>query len=224
MSCRLFARLHLNRLERKVMLVVLIIILVPMLITGLLSASWIAGRMDDTIERWIRESAQVNSNWLNTVNKNGRLFADLFDHVRGDNPHFVPGRSPIPKQLKPLAGELGINLVQVFDEDGNQIYSSPKVKLDTTWEPGQNQAVLKATLGDASLLAAITIVRYPANQPRHYRLVLGTLFDKELLNRLSKMSGLKTRLFYPRDGDFAKAFSEDNQPLKLRLPPAVFQG
>ncbi len=223
MSCRLSDRLHLNRLERKVMLVVLVIILVPMLIAGLLSASWIAGRMDDTIERWIRESAQVNSNWLNTVNKNGRLFADLFEHVRGDNPHFVPGRSPIPRQLKPLASELGINLVQVFDEDGNQIYSSPKVTLDTTWEPGQNQAVLKASLGNHSLLAAITIVRYPADQPRHYRLVLGTLFDQELLHRLSQMSGLKTRLFYPRDGDFAKAFSEVNQPLKLRLPPTVYQ-
>ena len=223
MSCRFFTLLHLNRLQRKVVLVVLIMILVPMLIAGLLSASWIAGRMDDSIERWIRESAQVNSNWLDTVNKNGRLFADLFDHVHNGNPRFSPGRSPIPQQLKPLARELGINLVQVFDPEGRQIYSSPKVTLDTTWEPGQSQAVLKASLGDKSLLAAITIVRYPADQPRHYRLVLGTLFDQELLRRLSRMSGLKTRLFYPRDGDFAKAFSEESQPLKLRLPPSVFQ-
>jgi len=221
-SCRLLAALHLNRLQRKVLLVVLVIILVPMLVTGVLSASWIAGRMDDSIARWIREAAQVNTSWLDTLNKNGRLFADLFDHVAGKNPQFPPGKSPIPRQLEPLAHELGINLVQVVDADGRQIYSSPRVTLDTAWAPGQNEAVLKASQGDKSWLAAVTIMRYPHDQPRHYRLVFGTLFDKQLLARLSRMSGLKTRLFYPRDGDFAKAFSEESRPLRLRLPAAAF--
>lgn len=222
MSCSLLATLHLNRLQRKVLLVVLVIILVPMLVTGVLSASWITARMDDSIARWIREAAQVNSNWLDTVNKNGRLFADLFDEVAGDQPRFVAGESPIPPQLEPLARELGINLVQVFDADGRQIYSSPQVTLGTSWAPGQTGAVLKAKQGDKSWLAAVTIVRYPRDRPRHYRLVFGTLFDQELLGRLSRMSGLKTRLFYPRDGDFAKAFSEESRPLRLRLPGAAF--
>ncbi len=215
--------IHLNRLQRKVLLVVLVIILVPMLITGVLSASWISGRMDDSIERWIREAAQVNSNWFDNVNKNGRLFADLFEHLAGGQPRFIPGKSPIPPQLEPLAKELGINLVQVFDEEGKQIYSSPQVSLSTSWEPGRNEAVLKVTQGDKSLLAAVTILRFPVDQPRHYRLVLGTLFDRELLSRLSGMSGLKTRLFYPRGGDFAKAFSAEAEPLKLRLPPTAYQ-
>jgi len=206
-----------------VLLVVLVIILVPMLVTGVLSASWIAGRMDDSIERWIREAAQVNSNWFDNLNKNGRLFADLYENVLEAQPRFVPGQSPVPSHLEPLAKELGINLVQVFDEQGKQIYSSPQVSLDTSWEPGQNEALLKATQGDKSLLAAVTILRYPHNQPRHYRLVLGTLIDRELLARLSGMSGLKTRLFYPRNGDFAKAFSEESRPLKLRLPATAFE-
>ena len=222
MSCRLLAALHLNRLQRKVLLVVLVIILVPMLVTGLVSASWVAGRVDASIARWIREAAQVNSNWLNTVNSNGRLFADLFDEVTGDRPRFVAGESPVPPQLEPLARELGINLVQVFDEAGRQIYSSPQVTLGTSWVPGQTGAVLKASQGDKSWLAAVTIVRYPRDRPRHYRLVFGTLFDQDLLARLSRMSGLKTRLFYPRDGDFAKAFSEESRPLRLRLPAPAF--
>jgi signal transduction histidine kinase len=220
-SCRLLAALHLNRLQRKVLLVVLVIILVPMLVTGVLSASWVTARMDDSIARWIREASQVNSNWLHTVNNYGRLFADLFDEVAGDQPRFAAGQSPIPPQLEPLAQELGINLVQVFDEDGRQIYSSPPVTLDTSWAPGQTGAVLKATQGDKSWLAAVTIVRYPHDSPRHYRLVFGTLFDQQLLARLSRMSGLKTRLFYPRGGDFANAFSEESRPLELRLPASA---
>lgn len=224
MSCSLLAALHLNRLQRKVLLVVLVIILVPMVVTGLLSAAWVAGRMDDSIERWIREAAQVNSNWLDTLNKNGQLFADLFDHLSGGQaPRFVAGQSPIPHQLEPLARELGINLIQVYDPRGRQIYSSSKVMLGSAWEPGQSTAVLKANQGSKSLLAAVTIVRYPHDHPKHYRLVFGTVFDQALLGRLSRMSGLKTRLFYPRDGDFAKAFSGEGSPLRLRLPPVAFE-
>lgn len=222
MSCRLLALLKLNRLQRKVLLVVLVIILVPMVITGLVSASWITARMDESTERWIREAAQVNSDWLDRLNNNAQLFADLYDHVAGKHPEFVSGRSPIPSQLRPLARELGINLVQVFDTQGRQIYSSPPVSLGTSWQPGQNKAVLKAMQGKKNLLAAVSIVRYPKDQPKHYRLVFGTLFDKELLSRLSNMSGLKTRLFYPQNGDFAKAFSEESRPLKLRLPARAF--
>jgi len=223
-SCRLLAALHLNRLQRKVLLVVLVIILVPMLVTGVLSASWVTSRMGDSIASWIREAAQVNSNWLHRVNDYGLLFADLFDTVVGDQPHFAVGQSPIPTQLEPLAQELGINLVQVFDQDGRQIYSSPPVTLDTSWTPGQTGAVLRATQGDKHWLAAVTIVRYPHDSPRHYRLVFGTLFDQELLARLSRMSGLKTRLFYPRGGDFANAFSEESRPLELRLPAGALAG
>jgi len=69
----------------------------------------------------------------------------------------------------------------------------------------------------------VTILRFPQDRPRHYRLVLGTLFDRDLLANLSSMSGLKTRLFYPHDGDFAKAFSAEAQPLKLRLPPSAYR-
>ena len=222
MTCRLLAMLHLNRLQRKVLLVVLVIILVPMVITGVLSASWITSRMEASTERWIREAAKVNSDWLDTLNNNGRVFADLFADMAGEHPVFIAGQSPIPAQLVPLADELGINLVQVIDPAGRQIYSSPEVTLNTSWQPGQEKAVLKATQGDKNLLAAVTIVRYPKNQPSHYRLVFGTLIDKDLLGRLSSLSGLKTRLFYPRNGDFAKAFSEESQPLRLRLPPAAF--
>lgn len=214
--------LSLNRLQRKVLVLVVVIILVPMVVTGLVSSAWITARMNASTEHWIREAAQVNRDWLNTMNNNARLFADLFEHQLGPQPRFIAGQSPIPVQLEPLARELGINLVQVIDPQGRSIYSSTGASLDTGWQPGQDNAVLKVTRGDTRLLAAVTILRFPKQAQRHYRLVFGTLFDKQLLARLGRMSGLKTRLFYPRDGDFAKAFSEESQPLKLRLPAQAY--
>ena len=216
------ALLPLNRLQRKVMLIIIVIIVVPMLITGWISASWIAGRTDESIERWLREAAQVNKDSLDHLHENSRLFAELLEETTQGLLNLKAGQSPVPRQLWRLAKQLGINLVQVYDYDSQLIYSSHPIRLATHWSHGQDSAVVKVDQAGKSLLAAITIMRIPHDQPRHYRLVLGTLFDKELLYRLSQTSGLKTRLFYPRNGDFAKAFSEEEQPLRLRLPADAF--
>ena len=218
----MFALLNLNRLQRKVLVVVIVIIVAPMLITGWFSASWIAGRADESIEHWIREAAQVNKSSLDRIHENSRLFADVLEESTDGVMNLKAGQSPVPTQLWKLANQLGINLVQLYDYNNQLIYSSHPIRLATYWSHGQDNAVVKVDQAGKNLLAAITIVRIPRDQPRHYRLVLGTLFDKELLNHLSQTSGLKTRLFYPRNGDFAKAFSEEDQPLKLRLPAAAF--
>jgi len=214
--------LSLNRLQRKVLLVVGVIIVAPMLVTGWISASWIASRTDASIEHWIREAAQVNKNSLDRLHENSRLFADVLEESTHGQMELRAGHSPVPTPLWRLANQLGINLVQLYDVDNHLIYSSHPIQLATYWSHGQDSAVVKVDQAGKNLLAAITIVRIPRDQPRHYRLVLGTLFDKELLNRLGQTSGLKTRLFYPRNGDFAKAFSEEEQPLKLRLPASAF--
>ena len=211
-----------NRLQRKVMIIIIVIIVAPMLITGLISATWIAGRTDESIEHWIREAAQVNKDSLDRIHENSRLFADVLEESTQGKLTLKAGQSPVPAPLWRLAKQLDINLVQLYDYDNRLIYSSHPIHLATYWSRGQDSAVVKVDQAGKSLLAGITIVRIPHDQPRHYRLVLGTLFDKELLNHLSQTSGLKTRLFYPRNGDFAKAFSEEEQPLKLRLPASAF--
>ena len=218
----MLAALHLNKLQRKVMLVIVLIILLPMLITGVLSARWVATRIDDSIEHWVRESAQLDESALADLHKNARLLSDVFNEVTQGHLTLVPGKSPIPDKLQPLASELGISLVQVYGLDDELLYSSRPATLATSWAPGQDTAVVKINLGEQNMLAAITISRIPANGGKHYRLVLGTLFDRDFLDRMNRQSGLKTRLFYPSKGDFAKAFSDDGRPLKLRLSPEAF--
>ena len=211
-----------NRLERKVLLVIVVIVLVPMLVTGTLSAAWIAGRFEDFIELWVREAAQLERETLADLHKNARLFADVLDQVTRGKPELRPGHSPVPPELEPLARELGISLVQVYNPADELIYSTDNARLLTAWAQGQDTAVVRVEQGGKNRLAAITILRFPPQAQQHYRLVLGSLFDKSLLERLGRVSGLKTRLFYPRDGDFAKAFADEDRPLKLRLPPSGY--
>lgn len=219
----LIANLRVNRLQRKVLAVVVVIIVAPMLVTGMLTAAWVSARMDASIENWLRESARMNLDWLSGLHQNGRLFADVLADMNRDTWAADAAHPLIPARLQPLARELGISFAQVYDLDGRLLYSSKPVRMEWRPQQGRDQAVVRVGQGDRHLLAAVTVVDAPRGPKPRYRVVLGALFDKPLMQRLGVTSGLKTRLFYPQGDDFAKAFSEEESaPLRLRLPAEAF--
>ena len=80
----MLAALRNNKLQRKILLVIVVIILVPMLITGILSASWIANRMDNSIAQRLRDSVRLDTKSLSDLHDNARLFANLLlEFTRG---------------------------------------------------------------------------------------------------------------------------------------------
>ena len=214
---------RINRLQRKILLVVVAIIAVPVAVTGFFTAYWVTKRVDASIENWLRESTRLNLDWLHGLHHNGRLFADLLADVNHDAWQADAAHPLIPHRFQALAQELGIGFVQIYDLDGRLVYSSSP--LQTTWKPagGRDEAVIRVFVEERRLLAAVTVVAVPRDGAARYRLVIGTLFDKPLLQRLGATSGLKTRLYYPSGEDFAKAFAEEESaPLRLRLPAEAF--
>lgn len=210
-----------NRLQRKVLLVVVAIIVVPVVITGIFTANWVTKRVDASIENWLRESTRLNLDWLHGLHNSGRVFADMLENTnhglwQGNTAHPL-----IPARFEALARELGIGFVQLYDPAGRLLYSSSP-SLQTAWKPatGHDDAVIRVFREQQRLLAAVTVIEVPRRAPR-YRLVVGTLFDKPLLQRLGATSGLKTRLYYPSGEDFARAFAEE-ESAPLRLPADAF--
>ena len=216
--------MHVGPLQRKVLGVVVVIIVVPMLLSGILTASWVTSHMDASIENWLRESSQMSLNWLRTLHHNEQLFADVLEETNHDVWRFDSSHSPVTPRLAPLAQELGISFIQVYGLDGRMLYSSSPVKMMWIPEPGRDEAVVRVSKGNRRLLAAVSVIEVPRHGKATYRMVLGALFDKPLLQRLGLMSGLKTRLFYSNGTkEFAKAFSEEESPsLRLRLPEEAF--
>jgi signal transduction histidine kinase len=212
-----------NRLQRKVLLVVIVIIVAPMVVTGIISANWVTRRVDASIENWLRESTRLNLEWLHGLHQNGRLFADLLAEVNHDRWQPGGGRPLITPGLQPLARELGISFVQIFAPDGRLLYATSPLTTDWHPETGRDEAVIRMARDGRRLLAAVTVIDLPRQGPMRYRLVIGTLFDKPLLQKLGVTSGLKTRLYYPSGEDLAKAFAEEESaPLRLRLPAEAF--
>lgn len=217
-SLRPFLTIH--RLHLKVLSVIVVIIVVPMLVTGFFSAVWIAERMETSIERWIREAAQINRTWMDSVQANAEVFATFLGEQNDKqgppfNITFAPG-------MLTLAKHLGLEIIQIYDDHNRLAYSSMPVQLTIPWDRDQTMAIVRATLNQSPLLAIVRILPYPTTGQKGYRLVLGSLFDKGLLRHLGQMSGLRTRIFYPDEGGFAKAFGDHSRLLDQRLPTSAY--
>ncbi|MBF0582646.1 MAG: HAMP domain-containing histidine kinase [Magnetococcales bacterium] len=220
--CSGFSVFVINRVQRKVLKVILVIMVVPMLIASLVSAAWIANHMSVSIEHWIREAAQVNQNWLESLQASAVTFVDLYEEIADNCTEMKLNRTLISDKMTNIAGKLGLNLIQIYDMQGRLRYSSQPVTMELPPAAGKSMAVVRAKHDETELLAAVRLEPFPRQETACFQLVVGTLFDKSALLRLNRMSGLRTRIFYPEMGTFTKAFSTDRPALRLRLPAEAF--
>ena len=216
-------RPRLSRIQRKVVAVFLVIVVVPMLIAGGISTTWVTNSFELLLEGWIREAAQVNEASLQTLQRNAMVVGDLLAHNLGyDLATDRLTSLTVPTQLQPLVAHLGINLIQLYNDRRELTYSNVPLQMLTAWSLGQSEAILKVSQNQTTLLAAVAIRPFPRRGPLRGYLVLGSLLDREFVRRLGRASGLKTRLFYPEGEEYVRAFRAEALPLKVRLPPGAY--
>ena len=182
MSLRL---LKLGRLQRKVLLVISVIVIVPMLVAGWLAAEWVSISFEKRLEQWIIEAARANQNWLQAYQND----AVMLGRVLADDAGFVANveRSPadaIPLPVQRISQELSINLIQLYAPDKKLVYSSIPVKVSALWERGQTEAVLKVVTRQQTMLAAVGITPIPRRGTPRYYLVLGSLLGQDFTDEL----------------------------------------
>jgi len=213
-----------DRLQPKVLLAIMAIVVVPMLFAAVLVSTWVSSNFESTLERWLGEAARANKNWLSAYQSDalmlGEVLASNNDYYAGlANRHW----ERLPPDMLRIAKELGINLIQVYSVDHKLLYSSPPVTMNTLWEPGQTQAVLKVSQHNASLLAAVGITSLPRGAVPRYYLVLGSMLNDDFISDLSQISGMKTRLYYREGKTYFDLFSDPNTPAGIDLPDTVLQ-
>jgi signal transduction histidine kinase len=212
--------LQLNRLQRKVLLVILTIVVVPMLVAGAFASEWVSSFFEKRLEQWIVEAARVDQTWLKAYQNDavmlGGVLADQADFVarldRGEGIVMDP-------QTKRIAQELGITFIQVYTPRQNLIYSSSPIHTRPQWEPGQSQAVLKVAEESNPRLAAVGITPIPRHGDPRYYLVLGSLLDQDFIDELSQLTGLKTRLYFREGKKYWDIFSDPGRAISLKYIP-----
>jgi signal transduction histidine kinase len=211
-----------DRLQNKVLLAILAIVVVPMLFAAVLVSTWVSSSFENTLERWLGESARANQNWLSAYQSDALMLGE----VLADNESYLKDLSRsrwgnLPPDVQRIAKELGVNLIQVYSADRQLVFSSLPVTMNTLWEPDQTQAVLKVSLNSASLLAAVGITPLPRGTSPHYYLVFGSLLNDDFLSDLSQLSGMKTRLYYREGKNYIDLFSHPETPVAIDLPAGI---
>ena len=208
---------ELGRLQRKVLIVVSVIVVVPMLVAGWLASEWVSTSFERRLEQWIVDAARGNQNWLQAYQND----AVMLGRVLADDPAYVAAvrtrpEESMPASVRRISQELGINLIQLYTPERKLVYSSIPVEVSTLWEPGQTEAVLKVVRRQKSMLAAVGITPIPRQgTPSHY-LVLGSLLGQDFTDELAQLTGLKTRLYYREGKNYYDLFSNPDDAVVLK--------
>ena len=219
MPPRLFG---LGRLQRKVLLVISVIVIVPMLVAGWLAAEWVSISFEKRLEQWIVDAARANQNWLQAYQNDavmlGRVLADDAGYVANieRNPE-----EAIPLPVRRISQELSINLIQLYTPDKKLLYSSIPVEVNALWERGQTEAVLKVVRKQKTMLAAVGITPIPRHGKPRYYLVLGSLLGQDFTDELAQLTGLKARLYYREGKKYFDLFSAPGEVIALKHLPVA---
>ncbi len=213
---------RLGRLQRKVLLVISVIVIVPMLVAGWLAAEWVSISFEKRLEQWIIDAARANQNWLQAYQND----AVILGRVLADDPAYLSNieRSPgeaVPQAIQRISQELGISLIQIYTPDRKLVYTSLPVQVNALWERGQTAAVLKVLTRQQTMLAAVGITPIPRHGTPRYYLVLGSLLGRDFTDELAQLTGLKTRLYYREGKKYYDLFSKPGKPVTLKHLPAA---
>lgn len=207
---------QLGRLQRKVLLVVSTIVVVPMLVAGWFAAEWVSSSFEKRLELWVRDAARSNQNWLQAYQND----AVMLGRVLADDPRFVARlrgslEGAVPAPVRRIAQELGVNLMQVYTPDHQLLFTSIPLEMQALWEPGQTEAVLKVVRKKKSMLAAVGITPVPRRGPVRYYLVIGSLLGEDFTKELEQLTGLKAKLYYREGKNYYDVFSETEKARAL---------
>ena len=217
--------IQLGRLQRKVLLVISLIVIVPMLVAGWLAAEWVSISFERRLQQWIVDAARANQGWLQAYQND----ATMLGRVLVDDPAYVANieRNPeeaMPPPVRRISQELSINLVQLYTADKKLVYSSIPVEVIPLWVRGQTEAVLKVERKHKTMLAAVGITPVPRSGKPRYYLVLGSLLGEDFTDELVQLSGLKARLYYREGKNYFDLFSTPGETAALKdLPPRAFR-
>lgn len=210
--------LPLNRLQRKVVNTILVMVVVPMLVAGMLASEWVSSNFEERLQRWIEDSAPAGQTWLRAYQSDavmlGRVLADDPDFVhaldRGGNMGTM--KQPVAR----IAKELNVSILQVYTAQQNLLYTSMPIRMNVLWELGQTQAVMKVVQKKKDLLAAVGITPVPRQGKPRYYLVLGGLLNNDFINELNQLTGLTSRLYYREGARFFDVFTQPGKVMELK--------
>ncbi len=210
--------LGVGRLQAKVILVLLVMVVLPMLLAGFMASSWVSASFERRIQSWVQEAAR-STRLLMQAQRNDAL---TLGRALAEDREFVDelkkGRRPeIGQPLGRIAMDMGITFLLVFDSKHRLIHSSPPVTKVVSWRPGESKTVLRVVTEGREVLALVGITPIPTEGAPDFHLALGALLDRSFLKEIGRLTGLHIRLYQQKDREFFDVDSAPGQSKPLHL-------
>lgn len=207
--------LSLNRLQRKVLAVILTIVVVPMLAAGAIAAEWVSSHFEHRLEQWIIEASRVDRIWLKAYQNDAAMLGHTLARDKSYQQRLTKGDPIPPYPWRHVARSLGLRVIQVYSNHGRLLYSSTPLRLVRRWLPSQNQAVLRAIDHHHTVLAAVGITPIPIAGHAPDFVLLGGLLNRHFIAELSQLTGLDTALYYRSGNHYLDVLSRPGHILPL---------
>ena len=206
--------LKLNRLQRKVLLVILAMVVVPMLVAGAVASEWASSYFEARLAQWITEAARVDQIWLRSYQNDGLMLGQALAHDPVFRHSLQTGQVQASPALQQMARNLGISLWQVETRSHRVVYSSLAVRIRGGWDVQQTTALLNVRYHHSNVLAAVGITAVQTRHGLRY-LVLGSLVNRDFITELGQLTGLTTRLYYRSGAHYYDVFSKPGSLVPL---------
>ncbi|HET9123112.1 MAG TPA: HAMP domain-containing protein, partial [Acidiferrobacteraceae bacterium] len=206
--------LKLNRLQRKVLWVILAMVVVPMLVAGAVASEWASSYFEARLAQWITEAARVDQIWLRAYQNDGLMLGQALAHDPVFRRSLRHGPVRASAALTQMAHNLGITLWQVETPAHRVLYASLPVHVQTSVQRRQHTALLKVRYHGRNMLAAVGITSMSTAAGTR-QLVLGSLINRDFITELGQLTGLTTRLYYRSGTRYYDVFSKPGQLVPL---------
>jgi signal transduction histidine kinase len=191
----------------KMVTVFVVVSLLPMLAASEFATRIVAETFRTNVEAWLYQTVNF---FVATVLDETQETSRIADALVEDNSlsPLVRGgpNTPLPPQITEMMQALGYDLLAIYDEDNRPVFSTePGIRMRAAPFTGPQTIQVVNDAGRTLLMAAGA--RTLTEGGRNYRIVLGTLIDRDFTGNLAVMSSLDLRVFFPVDGKFSEVYS-----------------
>ena len=179
---------------------------IPMVVATDIATQVVAKTFQDNVKAWLFQTARFFvADILDEQRETSHVAGTMLDDGSLD-PLLSGATHAVPPALARIIALLGYEVLIIFDENGQVVFSSKPVGT-LTGVPfvGGRPIYLYGDGNNSSLLAAG--VRPVVYHGKSFRVLLGTLIDQSFINNLGAMTSLAIRLYYKVNGTFTEVYA-----------------
>ncbi|WP_293861206.1 ATP-binding protein [uncultured Alsobacter sp.] len=199
----------------------MLVSVLPMLVATELATRLVVSTFESNLQVWLYETSRF---FFGSVLDERREVVGIADSLiqQGLVVPLAEGRQKtVPASLQRLMDALGYDLIAIYDEAMNPVFSNREVTRPSEAPVSSDASLYTVQVNGRVMLMAGAVVPFDAGG-KSYNLMLGIFVDENYISNINALKSFDIRLYYRQGDQLAEYYSSSEGALTPRpLPPAV---